>query len=248
METPDCLFPSSNEYGIPDLMPSMQGDFFDYPLSYGSVARQGDYRGHTILFYVDDYRFNSLGNAVEHGSHFQKLWERPDYVWKSGAPSFVEANFSTSDAQAFAVALWQIYKKRFLSRYWQERGMRCWVDLNVSPAWQDLNLVGVPLGWKAYATRVHKIHSLDDIVHQAELAEAHAGASDIKFAVYGHRKEIERLCQREGWIYVNEQEVIWQKRDDSKARRRATSLHTESNIGVEPIEPKRINMTLEAWI
>ena len=102
METPDCLFPSSNEYGIPDLMPSMQGDFFDYPLSYGSVARQGDYRGHTILFYVDDYRFNSLGNAVEHGSHFQKLWERPDYVWKSGAPSFVEANFSTSDAQAFA--------------------------------------------------------------------------------------------------------------------------------------------------
>lgn len=35
----DCLFPSSNNEGIADLPPSMQGDFFDYPLAYGSVRR-----------------------------------------------------------------------------------------------------------------------------------------------------------------------------------------------------------------
>ena len=94
---PDCVFPSSNPEGIADLMPSMQGDFFDFPLAYGSVRRDGDYRGRTIHFYVDDWRFNSLGNAVLYGDHFWKLWERPDRVWKSGAPSFVECNFSTSN-------------------------------------------------------------------------------------------------------------------------------------------------------
>ncbi len=112
---PDCVFPSANSEGIADLMPSMQGDFLDYPLQYGSVRRDGDYRGRCISFYVDDKRFNSLGNAVLYGDHFWKLWERPDRVWKSGAPSFIEVNFSTSNAQPRWRALEQIGKKRHLS-------------------------------------------------------------------------------------------------------------------------------------
>jgi len=38
-DVPDCIFPSSNSEGIADLMLSMQGDFCDYPLAYGSVKR-----------------------------------------------------------------------------------------------------------------------------------------------------------------------------------------------------------------
>lgn len=197
-------------------MPSMQGDYFDYPLAYGSVARYGDYRSRTIHFYTDDARFNALGNAVLYGETYWKLWERCDRVWQSGAPSFVECNFSTSNSQPRWRALEQIGKKRHLSRYWQERGMRCWVDLNVAPRWWEENLLGVPLGWRAYATRVHKNGSLQTISDQAALAESHAGTDQIKFAVWGHRKEIKALCQREGWIYCDEQSHIWQKRDDSK--------------------------------
>ena len=107
-QLPDCIFSSSNDEGIADLMLSMQGNFFDYPLAYGSVRRDGDYRGKTIHFYVDDSRFNVLGNAVLYGDHFWKLWERADRVWKSGAPSFVECNFSTSNAQPRWRALEQI--------------------------------------------------------------------------------------------------------------------------------------------
>ncbi len=239
--TPDCLFSSSNDDGIADLMPSMQGDFLDYPLAYGSVRRDGDYRGRTIHFYVDDSRFNALGNAVNYGDAFWKLWERPDRVWLSGAPSFVECNFSTSNAQPRWRALEQIGKKRHLSRYWQEHGMRCWVDLNVAPRWWEENLLGVPLGWKAYATRVHKNDSLQTITDQASLAESHAGTDAIKFLVYGHRKEIEELCKRSGWIYVSEQASIWQKRDESKKRHVAT----ENSIIIEDIKPKRIS--LEAY-
>lgn len=199
----------------------MQGDFADYPLAYGSVRRNGDYRGRLIHFYVDDNRFNALGNAILYGDHFWKLWERPDRVWQSGSPSFVECNFSTSNAQPRWRALEQIGKKRHLSRYWQEHGMRCWVDLNVAPRWWEENLLGVPLGWKAWATRVHRNDSLQSITDQAALAESHAGTDQIKFLVWGHRSEIEALCKRRGWLYVSEQATIWQKRDEAKAMRKA---------------------------
>jgi len=220
---PDCLFPSSNDEGIADLLPSMQGDFFDTPLAWGSVRRTGDFRGRTVHFYVDDARFNALGNAVEYGAAFWKLWERPDRVWQSGAPSFVEVNFSTSNTQPRWRALEQIGKKRYLSRYFQERGMRCWVDLNVSPKWWDINLLGVPLGWRAYATRIERSSSLQSIMDQAALAESQAGTDAIKLVIYGHRQEMAELCKRQGWLYVDEQSSIWDKRVSNKN----TSLQSE---------------------
>ena len=45
---PDAVFSSSNREGVADLMPSMQGDFFDTPLCWGSVRRVGDFRGRSI--------------------------------------------------------------------------------------------------------------------------------------------------------------------------------------------------------
>jgi len=224
---PDCIFPASNSEGVADLLPTLQGDFFDYPLAWGSVRRTGDYRGRTILFYIDDYRFAALGNAIEYGSHFRQLWERPDKVWQSGAPSFVEANFSTSNSQPRWRALEQIGKKRYLSRYFQERGMRCWVDLNVAPRWWDINLLGLPLGWKAYATRIEKNSSLQSIMDQASLAESQAGTDAIRFVVYGHRQEMEDLCKKEGWIYVDEQSSIWDKRESNKARKASMQIEVE---------------------
>jgi hypothetical protein len=243
-ELPDCLFSSSNEDGIPDLLFDMQGDYIDYPLRYGSVRRDADYRGRTIDFYTDDNRFNALGNAVEYGQEFWKLWERPDRIWKSGAPSFCEINFSTSNTQPRARAVWQIYKKRHLSRYLQERGMRCFVDLNVAPRWAEENLLGVKLGWKAWATRIHRNCTLESLTDQASLAESHAGTDAIKFLVYGNRKEVEALCMRQGWIYVSEQKEIWGKRVSNKARK---SKSLQSGIKIEAIKPKRIG-TLEDWI
>ena len=244
-ELPDCLFSSSNEDGIPDLLFDMQGDYIDYPLRYGSVRRDADYRGRTIDFYTDDNRFNALGNAVEYGQEFWKLWERPDRIWKSGAPSFCEINFSTSNTQPRARAIWQIYKKRHLSRYLQERGMRCFVDLNVAPRWAEENLLGVKLGWKAWATRIHRNCTLESLTDQASLAESHAGTDNgLKFLVYGNRKEVEALCMRQGWIYVSEQKEIWGKRVSNKARK---SKSLQSGIKIEAIKPKRIG-TLEDWI
>lgn len=237
----DFLFPSSNPEGIPDLDINWQGDYVDFPLAWGSQSRVKSFYGKLIHFYVDDYRFNGMGNAVDYGHAFWKLWERPEKVASSGAPSFVEPNFSTSQSQPYAVALHQIYKKRWLARYWQSKGMRCFVDLNVAPRWEDINLIGVPLGFRAYATRVHKNTQLDELVHQAEIAECHAGTSNILFMIYGHNKAVEALCMRNGWIYVPED---WSRPDAAKAKKRAEMKALQDEIAIMDERPK---MSLEAW-
>ena len=238
----DFLFPSDNYEGFATLDLAMLGDSFDYPLVWGSQARTKSFKGKTIIFYTDDERFNALGNAVMYGHVFWKLWERPDKVWWSGAPSFVEVNFSTSNAQPFWVAASQIGKKRQLSRLFQEKGMRCWVDLNVAPRWEELNLVGVPKGWSAFATRVHKNDSPETITHQYELACSHAMSDNIKFAVYGHRKELEQLCMRNGWIYVPED---WSRPDAVKAAKRLEMKALQSEIVIDHQKPSL--MSLKAW-
>lgn len=220
----DFLWPSDNYEGFATLDIDKQGDAFDYPLVWGSQARTKSFAGRTIIFYTVDCRFNVLGNAVMYGDHFWKLWERPDKVWQSGAPSFVEVNFSTSNAQPFWVAASQIGKKRQLSRLFQEHGMRCWVDLNVAARWEELNLVGIPRGWQAYATHQQKYMDLAMLQHQYELAAAHAMSDNIRFAVYAHNKDVEAFCMKNGWLYIPED---WSKRDASKAAARA-SMHSDN--------------------
>ena len=255
-EVPDCVFPSSNSEGIADLLlsdacgNSLQGDVLDYPAQWGKFARSTDMKGHTITFWEDDYRFNALGTAVEHGHHWRKLWERPAKVWESMAPSFCEVNFSTSNHQPYYRALWQIAKKRHLSRLFQENGMRCWVDMNVAERWEDLNLLGVPHGWLAYATHYQKYYDLDLLAHQVELARERAVTDLVKFAVFAHNKEVERFCQREGLIYCGED---WSQRDKSKKQKRIAML--EKKVQIESMQsdiklaemPKQLKINMEMW-
>ena len=236
----DFLYPSDNLEGFATLDIAMQGDSFDYPLVWGSQARTKSFKGKTIIFYTDDSRFNAMGNAVMYGHVYWKLWERPDKVWWSGAPSFVEVNFSTSNAQPFWVAAQAIGKKRQLSKLFMDHGMRCWVDLNVAQRWEELNLVGIPRGWSAYATHQQRYGDESLLQHQFELACAHAMSDNVKFAVYAHSKEIERVCAREGWLYIPED---WSKRDASKTKKRAL----QNEIIITDERKDKQLMTLEAW-
>lgn len=170
----------------------------------------------------------------------------------SKAPSFIEVNFSTSNAQPYYRALWQIAKKRHLSCLFQQMGqMRCWVDMNVAERWEDINLLGVPHGWTAYATHYQKYYDLDLLAHQVELARERAGTDMIRFAVFAHNKDVERYCQRAGLIYCGED---WSARDQAKKQKRIAALekkvqieplHSETTI--EPIRLKKITMDLGMW-
>jgi hypothetical protein len=189
MRVPDALFPTDNELGIPLLHPDRQGVFVDLPVrGWGSVSRYTSMRG-TWHFYVDDDKF-------------QALWKHPDTPLKTKAYNCVEANYTTDDQMPFAVAAYRIYKKRWLARFWQEHGMNIFVDLNVADPYQDLNMYGVPKGWKSYATSASD-SKVDLLVRQTSLATTWAGGK-IRMLVYGGGKKVAALCGANDWVHIKD--------------------------------------------
>jgi hypothetical protein len=142
----------------------------------------------TWHFYVDDEKFS-------------QVWSRPEVLLKSKAIAAVEVNFSTHDQMPFAVGLHRIFMKRWLSRYWQEQGMPLWVDLNVADKFEIVNLHGVPVGWKAYAT--HAVDSrLDVLKRQIAVARVNAESEDIRMLVYGGSTGVAKFCSDHQLVHI----------------------------------------------
>lgn len=155
----------------------------------------------TYHFYTDDYKFDAL-------------WKDPTPIINAGCVNAVEINFSTNPQMPAAEVLYRIYKKRWLARYWQSKGVRIFVDLNVAEPFHDLNLLGVPTGWKAYATRGYT-DRLPDILQQHSLACQRAATTDILFVVIGGGKTVKAECQAQGWVWVPEDAHIAEGREQA---------------------------------
>ena len=136
----DYVYPSNNEFDIPTLLMDNMPVHLELPLNpWGAEARYK--KGITTYhFYVDDYRF-------------EQLFKDPIKLLQSGCRAIVEPNCSIHDQTPMAHAIWQTYRKRYLCRYLQECGMQIWVDLNVSPHFEEINALGVPEGYNAFCTR-----------------------------------------------------------------------------------------------
>lgn len=185
---PDALFPTDgNIYGIPSLRSDYQAEFTEAPVrGWGNVARKDRMRG-TWHFYVDDEKFNAV-------------WKKPDTLLKTAAAGTVEVNFSTDDQMPLAIVLYRIYQKRWLARYWQEYGLRIWVDLNVAHQVQDYNLIGVPKGWMSYATYGQDTR-LDDLEDHYTRAYALAGQRP-RFLVYGGSNGTAEWCAEHDAVHI----------------------------------------------
>jgi hypothetical protein len=187
---PDALFATDNDLGIPLLDASLQADYCHLPvMPWGAVKRNQVMPG-TWHFYVDDYRFEAL-------------WSDPSPVLNSRCRAAVEPNFTTSEQMPFAVGWYQIYRKRWIARWWQSQGLPVFVDLNVAPDFYYANLLGVPDGWKAFLTRGYadKRAWLDV---EYDLACDKRGSEDLLFAVYGGGAAVERHCQSKGYLWIPE--------------------------------------------
>lgn len=139
---PDCLFPTNNPLEIPCLLSDVQPQYIEIPFyCFGEQARTTNMNGMgTLHFYTDDYRFRSI-------------YEKPEKILKYNPGSIIEPNFSLSNDTPIAFGMQAIYKKRFLARAMQEKGIGVFVDLNVAPKFYKLNLMGVPKGYSSFATR-----------------------------------------------------------------------------------------------
>ena len=189
-EVPDAIFPHTSDLEIPILLPNCQADFVDLPVrGWGSVSRRTRFQG-TWHFYVDDYKFSAL-------------WKHPETLLKSKAINAVEPNFSTDFQMPYPVVLYRIYQKRWLSRYWQEKGIGIFVDLNVPMEWAELNLNGVPTGWQAYATAAND-NRLETLEAHSKIAMEHSMGRDIRFLVYGGSDKTAKMCEENGWVHVRD--------------------------------------------
>ena len=187
---PDCLFPSDNDLEIPSLRLDVQPQSCEIPfLCYGEQRRTKDMHGKgTLHFYCDDYRFTGI-------------WDRPEKVFAHNPANIVEPNFSLFNETPIEFGFQLIYKKRFIARAMQERGIGVFVDLNVANKFYALNVLGVPLGYTSFCTRGYsdRINSLE---FEYKIAERIANGNSFAFVVYGGGDIVRKWCQQHQCVYV----------------------------------------------
>ncbi len=195
----DSLWPTDNPWCVPSLLPELCADQVPFPVvTWGTIGARRPMSG-CWHFYTSDRKF-------------EPLWKRPHRVLYSRPAAVVEPNFSTTDQTPFAVSLWHVYRKRWLARYWQSQGLKVFVDLNVESslnAPHDAlngglpNLLGVPRGWKAYASRAHADRP-ESLLAEFEVARSHSQATPL-FLVIGGGRRVQDLAREHGWAWVPEQ-------------------------------------------
>ena len=186
----DYVYPSNNEFDIPTLLTTNMPIHLELPVTpWGAEARYKKMMS-TYHFYVDDYRF-------------EQLFKDPVSLLLSGCKAIVEPNCSIHDQTPMAHAIWQTYRKRYLCRYLQECGMQIWVDLNVSPHFEEINALGVPEGYNAFCTRGVK-GWLNTTERHWEMAKRISGLEHPNMFVYGGGDEVEAWCKAHDLIYVKE--------------------------------------------
>lgn len=184
---------SDNEWGVPTLDVNMQLQRRPVLVErWGRIARHNTRMPGLWHFYTDDYKFTGV-------------WKNPDVLVNTGALAAIEPNFSTGTNFAKAEVLYNIWQKRWLASYWQQRGIEIVVDLNVEPIFRDIAFLGVPRGWRAYAIRMHdqEGYHLDNVLEWERIAKEHAETDDILFLVFSTTKKgMDKMCAERGWHYM----------------------------------------------
>lgn len=190
----DQLFPTDNDFEIPTLDINMQARDVQIPfLCFGEQKRTFNMQGSgTLHFYTDDYRFTTV-------------YEHPEKVYAQHNPAnIVEPNFSLYNETPISFGMQALYKKRWIARAMQTRGIGIFVDLNVAQKWYQLNMLGVPRGWRAFATRGYS-DRLNNLEFELSIARDWAEGQTPIFVVYGGGDVCRRFCQRNAdcCYYIN---------------------------------------------
>lgn len=185
------LTATPDDWGIPTLDLALQGEALLPGFKWGTVKRGDTLQSGCLLhFYTHDSKFSALVKDIA-----------PVVACRPAA--VVELNFSTRAEMPGALVLGKLYQKRVVSAAMQAAGLRLWVDLNVDRRWLQLNLLGVPVGWRSYANRA----MTSDLAHLDEayaLACERAGGSDVRYLVYGGGKRAADYCEQRGWWWLPE--------------------------------------------
>lgn len=144
----------------------------------------------TYHFYVDDYRFEAI-------------WDNPNKIVDSGCMVIVEPNISLFNTTPISYGLFLLFKKRWIARYLQSFNIEVFVDLNVNPKFAEYNLLGVPEGWNAYATRGYT-DRIEDLENEYKIAQKHSGKEEPLFVIYGGGRKCQEFSAKHNCIYIEQ--------------------------------------------
>lgn len=129
------LFPSSNEFGIPDVLPNTQSKPPALLTPYKDTP-DDPAKDVWLHFFLDDYRFETIWNRLE-----KSLLKLKRYG-KALSP-----DFSVWPDMPRAMAVWQVYRNRWCGRFWQSYGIEVIPTLSWGkPDSFDFAFAGVPKG------------------------------------------------------------------------------------------------------
>lgn len=186
----DCLYESNNIYDIPNLRLDRQAGKLELPFTPWGANSRLKKDVSTYHFYVDDYRFEAL-------------FKDPINLLTSGVKAIVEPNCSLHDQTPIAWGLQLIYKKRWLSRYLQECGVKVYADLNVSHKFIEYNKMGIPKGYNAFFTRATDGWE-ESMKLDLQVTREISGVETPNLIVYGGGKEAQKFCMDNGLLYVTD--------------------------------------------
>ena len=223
---PDCLFPSDNQMEIPSLILDVQPTHVEIPfLCFGEQKRSKNMNGGGVLhFYTDDYRW-------------QSIYEHPEKILKHNPGAIVEPNYSLFNETPVAFGLQAVYKKRWIARAMQERGIPVFVDLNVANKFYAINLFGVPKGYGAFCTRGYS-DRLPALEYEYIMAERIADGNLRFFVVYGGGMEVKEWCMRHPKAYYITPIIAIKNKIQAieLMKRNAASFNSPSLVGSLPIK------------
>ncbi len=161
----DVKFPSTNEWGVPDLRRDMLLDRLPSPLdTWGDKTSTPD-DGTSFWLWV-------YGSSVEtglpydrsvlglwcHDHYLETFWANPEWraksLLKKGVKAVVVPDFSIWAGAPRALQLYSVYRAQWVGRFFQEAGLKVIPRLEyfVDSA-KDFSLLGVPKGSPVVATQ-----------------------------------------------------------------------------------------------
>jgi hypothetical protein len=186
----DTVYDSNNKLEIPNLLIEQQAGSLIVPFApWGADSRMR--KGvSTYHFYVDDYRFEAI-------------FKDPIKVLTSGVRFLAEPNLSLYDTTPIALGLYQIYRKRWIARYFQECNIKVYADLNVSKKFAEYNRMGIPDGYNAFMTRGYS-DRIEYLKIEHAIAKEISGKDIPNLIVYGGGDKVNDYCIKNSLVYVEQ--------------------------------------------
>ena len=118
-------------------------------------------------------------------------------------------NASSFEGDPLPVALANLFRKRCVTRYWQDHGVQVAIDLNVSGLTLDYLFEGVPKTHTFYATK-YQVKDIDGfpvgiegLDNDFQFANDHVDPDlPINSLVYGGGKKVQQHCENNGSIWL----------------------------------------------